>query len=73
MKIKIAVVISEKGTYRCAGPFDYYEGEYTDAMQAARCWTSEAGEIIVSSYWVSAELPDPIKAPLEGFVEEVQC
>lgn len=71
MKLKIAVVVSADGFYRCAGPYDFDEGEHNDAMDAARTWVAEAGEIIVSSWWVEASLPDPIREPLIGHVTEV--
>jgi len=71
MKIQIAVVVSEDGNVRCCGPNDFDEGMHRDSMAAARCWTAECGEIIVSSHWIEAEIPEPIKTPIAGTVTEL--
>ena len=59
--VKIAVAVAENGAVRTCGPEDYDETHYNSEMDAALTWLAEAGELVTATYWVEAELPDPIQ------------
>lgn len=61
--IKIAVVQSLDGKVTVCGPDEGHD--HASLMEAAMCWSLEAGEIPANRYWVTVTLPAPSSTEID--------